>query len=346
MSIARIHIGTLLAILILIFSSSLIGVSHTSLSTTSSAPDPTSEQPISLSAAAISLDSPAAPGQCKAPTMCSEGLTDYGINGSQTYSYTAQSVHSSTSFTKLELENKTGIQLNSVAYGVLTGGNSGEYWLQDDVEILQDGSFYTVSFLNNIWNFSAHGKPGNGSLVGPIQGCGTITDLKYYGCSYPTSYVVTLPFKIVLKETGARATYAQTDRTASCIEFYFGVYEGSTLVSGTNPSKPWDTACFFATQNVRSAPYIVVGGFNPFTWNALQSVLCGWGYGYNGDFEAIRAQMTLEYQAVDLTTWTAVPHAWSEGDTGESATGIYMAGNAATHTGSASGGTDNQVQLF
>jgi hypothetical protein len=337
-----IRVTTLFALSTLMLSSTFLIVGSYAFSSTAS-PLPSMAFPPPR---AVSSGSTTYPGQCKSPTMCSEGLTDYGINGSQTYSYTAQSVHSTTTFTKLELGNKTGMQLNSVAYGVISGGNTGEYWIQDDVEILQDGSIFTISFLNNIWNFSSSGSPGIGSLVGPIQGCGRIVDSEYYGCSYQGNYAVTLPFKIVLKETGTRATYLQTDKVASCIQFYFGVYEGTTLKSGTNPSKPWDTACFLTTKNVGSAPYFVVGGFNPVEWNALQSVLCGWGYGYNGEFVAIKAQITLEYQAVGSRTWESVPHAWSEGSTGESATGVHMSGNITTHTGEANNGTDDQVQLF
>lgn len=289
-----------------------------------------------------SQDSSAAPGYCLNATTCSEGLTDYGIlSNGKTYSYKAPAVNSSTTIAKLSLGTGNGeryaisLQQNSVAWNVLENSNYGEYWVQDVVDIVQSGSSYVVDVFNNIWNFSnSHACCMNGT----VYGCGgSFSNEVYYGCSGP-SFEVKLPFKVVL---GDNASLGSNNSESSCIGFLYQVWHGSKELG----SGQWDKVCFASDFKASKAPYYLIGGFNPYTYNALQIAIAGWCCGYTGQVKAINASLQLDYEKA-RGNWVSVPHAWSDCDTGETVTGVRMSSSRITHVGKASHGTDNQVQLW
>jgi hypothetical protein len=286
-----------------------------------------------------SLGSSFAPGYCISLTKCSEGLTDYGVlKSGGKYSYTAVEVESSTTFTKLNLGSGSGggtaigLQLNAVAWNVLEHKSYGEYWIQDVADITQSGSKFKISFSDNIWNYTTNPLS---RMNGLVFGCGgSSSNQKYYGCGGP-SFTTTLPFMIFLQE---RESLGSKSSQSSCISFVYQLFHGSTEISAS----VWDKVCFSSSFKAAKAPYYRVGGFNGYTYNALQNVLGGSCCSYVGSVKSISASMTLEYSSGGL--FTTVPHAWSEGDTGETITGVKM--TASGMTGKASSGTDNQVQLW
>jgi hypothetical protein len=167
------------------------------------------------------------------------GVADYGYNAKTktTYSYVAQALQGSVTFTKLSIGTVSkavagkgcmGIQLNAIAENFNAGGHSGTYWTQDVIGITQDGlsgysqncfpsttggkGTFNVYAEDNIWNFSTvytsnptmgpTGTNGNEYLTGALSGnCGggvyNSGSTTYYACGSNAAYTVTLPFRVV-----------------------------------------------------------------------------------------------------------------------------------------------------
>jgi hypothetical protein len=285
-----------------------------------------------------------APGYCTTATECSMGLTDYGItNTGSTYNYYAYMLESTTTFTKLlipAIDSGISLQLNSVALNVLENSNYGDYWVQNVAAISQTGSVYTIEFLNNIWNFTGN-NPYSPGMSGSVWGCGTVGSRgTFYGCGGPV-LTTSLPFKIVLEETSSIGTGSQTSQP--CVTFLYQLWHGTKELGHGS----YDKVCFeYSYPQVVNAPTFVVGGSNGYTYNALSNVITSYCCGQIGGVSSAAATMKLQYDYGFNGHFSNVLHAWSEGDTGETLSGVHMGANTINHQGIATTGTDNQVELW
>jgi hypothetical protein len=291
---------------------------------------------------------------CSASTPCPMGPTDYGINGKNTYTYTASAFESWANFTKLNIGNcneskcnhQMTIQQNTVGYNVFEqgkkGGDNGEYWIQDVPYITQSGGSYKIQLLDNIWNFSSSTSQLGGTLFGNLlgdckQGGGQPT---FYYCLGKGSITTTLPFELEMLVTTSVLT-SGIHSGSSYVTFEIQVFHSGALVGGAT----FDEVAFNgkATTN----PAFKVGGMNPLgLYNDAEVVLCGPGGGSSVNVVQVKAKMYTFYLPVGSTTWTLIPHAWSAGtDTAETVSGVHLAAGSGM-VGVAASGVPNNNQLW
>jgi hypothetical protein len=295
-------------------------------------------------------------------TACPMGVSDYGIGPTGTsYSYTAATMaaYADVSVLKIGAANGGGcidpyatscmtIQENSIAYGVMDKNNRGEYWTQNVPEVALDGSCsspcvtgdYSVSWLDNIWNFTNTAVYLNSATVtGDLQshcssgGVASSGSDYYYYCAGPVDYGLTLPFTIwAMTGVGPNSNsyYGPcTTSTNSCVDFWGAIFEGNT-----EPYYGWyDQVEFTAGSHGGGTPLFKVA--NSTTGLGLpfdaEWVMGGPGGGSSVKVTNSNVAMQSEWNTgVGSTgtatgTWTNVKHAWSSGyDTAESVSNVYM----------------------
>ena len=279
------------------------------------------------------------------------GVADYGKNGAGTYSYSTTEFVSWANFTSLTIgkasnaaNHQMTVQQNLVDYGVMVGSHSGVYWTQDVPYITQSKSKYTISLLDNIWNFSSSTASIKAAYItGNIDGhcavskVGSAGGIGFYYCEGSLQVTTTLPFELNMTTVTGKLT-SGTYSGDSYVEFFVKVLHGATLVA----SQAFDEVAFHST--VSSSPTFNVGGSNPFgTYNDAETVLCGPGGGSSVTITAITAQISESYLSGTLRP---VPHAYSDGyDTAETVKGVHMS-ELTTGIGKALLGTDNANQLW
>ena len=279
------------------------------------------------------------------------GIADYGVNGGSAYTYTSQAFESWANFTSLKIgkassgaNHQMTIQQNLVDYVV--GTHSGEYWTQDVPYITQAKTKYTVNLLDNIWNFSSSsagmaGSDLTGNLLGECGSGGGVSTSKgysWYWCEGSLQVTVKLPFEIEMVTTIGTipsGTYAGD----SDVVFSVAIYHSGTFVS----SQTFDEVAFHSTAGGTASYH--VGGKNPYgIYNDAETVLCGPGGGSSVPILAIGAKLSEAYYTG--TQFASVPHAYSYGyDTAETVSGVLMS-SSSFGVGTASLGTDNQIQLW
>ena len=280
------------------------------------------------------------------------GVADYGLTGSGSpYSYSTTEFVSWANFTALTIgkasnsyNHQMTVQQNLVDDGVMVGTHAGVYWAQDVPYITQSTTKYTISMLDNIWNFTSGtasmsatyitGNLGTGCSVSKV---GTSGGVGFYYCEGSSTIVATLPFELKMTTTtGTEPPGAYSGD--SFVEFAIAVYHGATLLG----SQAFDEVAFHSTTP--GTPGFAVGGKNPFgTYNDAETVLCGPGGGSTVTISAITAQISESYLSGTLKP---VPHAYSYGyDTAETVKGVHMS-FLTTNIGKATLGTDNAVQLW
>jgi thermopsin len=295
-------------------------------------------------------------------SSCPMGVTDYGISptGAST-SYTAATMEAYADVSVLKIGNATGggcldpsathcltIQENSIANGVADENNKGQYWAQNVPEVGLDGSCsspcvagdYSVTWLDNIWNFTSTASylnpattVGNGQGACSVSGVGTAGKLNYYACVGPTDYGLTLPFTIwAMTSVGpnANAYYGPcVGATHSCIAFWGAIFEGAT----ESYFGWYDSVAFTAGSHGAGAPvFRIANATTPFGLPYDAEWVMG-GPGGGSSVKVTNSNVELQSQfntgagsgGTATGTWMNVKHAWSSGeDTAEAVTNVDM----------------------
>jgi thermopsin len=297
-------------------------------------------------------------------SACPMGVTDYGITPTGTsYSYTAATMGAYADISVLKIGTATGggcldpdathcltLQENSIATGVMDKNNKGQYWTQDVPEVALDGSCsspcvsgdYSVTWLDNIWNFSspavylnAATVTGNGQGACSSSGVSASGSDFYYYCVGPTDYGLTLPFTVwAMTSVGPNANsfYGPcVGVTDSCVGFWGAIYEGAT-----EPYHGWfDSVAFTAGSHGAGTPMFKVA--NTTTPLGLpydaEWVMGGPGGGSAVAVTNSNVMLQSEFNtgagssSTASGTWMNVKHAWSSGyDTAEAVTNVYLNG--------------------
>ncbi|HXY47798.1 MAG TPA: thermopsin family protease [Thermoplasmata archaeon] len=298
---------------------------------------------------------------------CPMGITDYGVSSSDAkYSYKALDSgsywDSGTAFAigtakgggcldpDAESETCFTIQQNQVTQGLYSEGVKGEYWAQNVPEVAYDESCsspcvsgtYSVTWLDNIWNFSYDGGicpsdtdtgPGCvnpatiiGNQAGHCSSTGGAPEL--YLCVGPTTYDILPPFTInAWTNVGTFGPCAKTS-TYTCVNFYGEVTKGTSVVF----AEYYDGVKFLAGPKGTGSPsFYVKDALSPvglpydFEW-----VFGGPGGGSTnsietyGDMQSYYCTTTSACEG-GIDSYHFINHAWSSGyDTAESISDVYV----------------------
>ena len=308
------------------------------------------------------------------------GVTDYGITpAGSSYSYDAAEMGAYANISKFAIQSSSPgdcldsrsnhcmtFQENTIATGIEIKNSPGEYWAQDVAEVAKDGSCaspcvsgdYSVTWLDNIWNFSGGGyhlatADVQGNLTGGCSssGVGKVGGDEYWYCVGPTDYGLTLPFSTwAMTGTGpnANAYYGGcTSSTDSCIQFWGAIFEGTS-----EPYYGWfDQVEFKAGKTGGGTPrFYVANATSPdgLPYDA-EWVIAGPGGGAAATLGSAKVTLDSEYNTgagstMNSTgTWHHIKHAWSSGyDTAESVSNVLIQDDHGRRfIASASKGTEN-----
>jgi hypothetical protein len=303
------------------------------------------------------------------------GITDYGVAPSGTsYAYTANAVESFADISSLTVStsngascldsnaaNCMGFQSNWVTQGVKVHNHAGVYWTQDVAQVAYDSSCsspcvsgtYSVTWLDNIWNFShagctpltGQGCMNSGDLTGNGQSkCSSTGGVPYYYyCVGATIYDLTFPITLW--------TYMSVGTTgsgpsSSDVYFYGAILKGNSYIYGTY----YDSVVFASGSRGGGTPkFAVKNASNPFglpydgEWD-----ICGPSGGASVTLSSLAAILE-SYHYVSGTGWVNIKHAWSSGyDTAETVSSVNIyAFSGFRNVGSAAFGTENpQTNLW
>jgi len=255
------------------------------------------------------------------------GLGDFGVTEVHgvnvgTISYT-QSVEGSVTLNAVNPIYVTSsdpdgftMQLNTVlTHTDVLGDAVYQYWIQN-VPIYQPASS-TLSFENNIWNFSS---PTAGMQVSSIySGSGTVFPGVYYYAPGP-SFHITMPFTV---EVWNNATVTNDRPT---VYFNYTVASGSGVISGSYDQVEFNSSATPPTTPAPSPTFQINGqsaGPTNFLLNDAEIMLGGPGGGSTTTLFGISGSMGLWTLNNGSSTMTAVPGAYDFGtDTGETSEGI------------------------
>jgi Thermopsin len=309
----------------------------------------------------------ATPGCSTGP--CPMGITDYGIHNTSsgtlaTSSYNATYLESffdtGASFgvgasvgggcldPDAETDVCVTVQENAIVKGLEVKNHAGEYWAQDVAEIAYDSSCsspcvsntYSVTWLDNVWNFSyskicPSGRNAGAGCINPSNIKGNLSSVcAYYGgypsfyyCVGPTVYDLSPPFSVNTAMTVNSYGPCVHTSTKTCVNFYGEIEEGGTYVFGGY----FDGVSFASGKSV-GTPYFHVQNLKtplglPYDY---EWVLGGPGGGSTnvvltyGDMQSFYCLSTCSTSS----NVHSIAHAWSSGrDTGESISDVYMIPN-------------------
>ncbi|MCL4518692.1 MAG: thermopsin [Thaumarchaeota archaeon] len=238
----------------------------------------------------------------------------------QTYQYSPVAVEANTTFTELNLSDIVapgvlgpgvlGDQLNAVVVAV-NDSTVNSYWVQNVALMVQKSSSFEVSFGDEIWNLTT----SNASFEDYTGGCPMLNYTRpglvnFYSCGLFHTFNTKLPFTITM-------TMGIVSSEPNCV--YLGYAFAND--SGVQGSGTYDTVCIPSAQHAKVE---VRHWYQEGEAEAIQNVLCGSGGFLNVQVNMIQAKMQLYYKLGDADSWIVVPHAWSVGSTGETASGITM----------------------
>jgi thermopsin len=221
-------------------------------------------------------------------------------------------------------DNEYGVQLNAVMNGTTVGSSSTySFWTQN-VLYFNFPAPGTITFLDNIWNFSS---PAVSLTAGTLySGNGTPVYPEYYYDFGPT-YAVSYPLTVHLYLNSSITNLTSTGYGYSTVRFGYDIVNATTGVS--EAAGVYDTVLFNSTEpigTVPSAPFLVDGsqvtptGFIP--WDA-EIMIGGPGGGTTTSIYGISGSESLQYWNGTLGAYTNAPSAWNvASETGETSEGI------------------------
>ncbi len=304
------------------------------------------------------------PGYICSSAPCPMGITDYGVNATTTeYSYKSLGDLSYwDSGAELGIGTQEGgggcldpyaeagvcftLQQNQVIQGLYSKGHLGEYWAQNIAEVAYDESCsapcvpgtYSVTWLDNIWNFSYSGGVcpsdkdlGKGcidpkTIVGNQAGDCAYTggEPRFYYCEAATVYDIGLPFTVNAYTTVN--TYHTSK--ANFVRFYGEITEGASAVYGLS----YDLVKFVYGSAGRGSPsFLVKDALAPFGLPYdYEWVFGGPGDGSTNavaDYGDLQSFYCTSLAACDgpIGSYHTLTHAWSSGeDTSETISDVYV----------------------
>lgn len=208
-----------------------------------------------------------------------------------------------------------GIQLNAVLNNVTLFGNRAyQYWTQNVA--LYTGSNHTITFIDNIWNFTSPNAVINGSEFYSYGG-NVVPGVFYYTIGPVVS--VTFPFTLNL--------YLNTTNIGNhnTVFFNYSITSGGSTTSASYDEVQFNSTSPGSKANLQPANYEVSGntltgtGFIPMD---AEMVIGGPGGGSTAVFQKINATMNLDFMNSG-GVYTPVASAYAAGsETGETSTGI------------------------
>lgn len=253
------------------------------------------------------------------------GLADYGVNGSQSYSYDTLGLLSETTIVTLlvnPLPHGGSIYLALNAVACLSAGCASQaYQVRNIVKITQT---YTGSLgvtpIAEVRNYSAIGATmgslGLATNASSIANCSSSgTNASFYYCVGSQTTSVTQPFAIALYTLTGTMNQGPFQGD-SFLAFSYATCEGQTQSCQTNP--PYDFVFF--THQKSSGTDFVIGGTNPAGhYNVAENVLTSTG-SIPIAIQKLYVQMSMFYIPTSLRPVSppscsnfCVPHAWSGG---------------------------------
>lgn len=220
-------------------------------------------------------------------------------------------------------QNEFGVQLNAVMNGTTVGNLSTySFWTQN-VLYFNFPSPGTITFLDNVWNFSS---PAISLTAGTLYSYnGTPVYPQYYydfGPTYAVSYPLTVHLYLNSSITNLPNGYGY-----STVRFGYDIVNATTDKS--EAAGTYDTVLFNSTRaigTVPSSPFLVDGsqvtptGFIP--WDA-EIMIGGPGGGTTTSVYGISGTEGLQYWNSTLGAYANAPSAWNvAGETGETSEGI------------------------
>jgi Thermopsin/Periplasmic copper-binding protein (NosD) len=209
----------------------------------------------------------------------------------------------------------SGLQLNTVLANVTFPGylstplGSGVFWTQNVPDI--NGN--TISFIDNVWNFSASGATMNPGTLYSYDGVLVPYDFYYaYGPTLPLAYPVTIQLYNNASVVNGRDVLTYGYRVVEPSHVYTGIYDTVTFnsPSGSTSGLPPQ----FRINGRSTAPN---GGFFD-----SELVFCGPGAGSNAVISNVSGSLSMAYQK-SPGVWVAPTSAYDYGtNTGETAIGV------------------------
>jgi hypothetical protein len=305
------------------------------------------------------------PGCSSAP--CPMGITDYGITPNlTTYKLSPKLVEDQIDIYGLGIGTASGggcldpdaaagqcftIQSNVVSHNQYVENTKGSYWAQNVPEVAYDASCsspcvsgeYSVTFLDNIWNFSSSsgcaGTHNSGNdCINPAHITGNDAGRcaahggapSYYYCLGPTVYGVYPPFTVEtwtdIDDFNSAGCHPATGVSGkSCINFYGAVLEAGSLVF----SQYYDGVTFHSGAHAAGTPTFYISDSNsPFGLPYDDEWVIGGPGGGSSNAVDMEGDMTGETSTCAITNCYSYPsmqHAWSSGaDTAESISDVQM----------------------
>lgn len=217
--------------------------------------------------------------------------------------------------------NTFGVQLNTVTNGTTVKGNStGDFWTQNVMYWnLIPG---TVTFLDNIWNFSSPAVSLQDGTLYSFNGTPVYPEFYFdFGPTIPVTLPVTIHLFLNSSVTDLNGTGYST------VRFGYDVVNAATNV--TEAAGVYDTVLFNSTlpfASVPDAPFLVDGAnLTPTNFLLYDSeiMIGGPGGGTTTSIYGINATESLAYLNQTTDTYQYPPSAWNVGaDTGETSEGI------------------------
>jgi thermopsin len=266
------------------------------------------------------------------------GIADLGLRNNSSgdlvpYVYNTSSVWGSITLTRAQSAyvdgdgpDTFGVQLNAVATNISLFGVPGyEFWAQDYVSYTS--STHTLTFGDNVWNFSSVSGAMEANVFASYGPNGTPQPPIYYYAVGPTFHVP-YPFTINLYLN------ASLYRGFPAIYFNYSATNGSSW----SPHGTFDYVAFNSSRGASATPvsapeFQVNGTGNDPTGlpNDFELVLVGDGNGDTTTFFTLSATMALRQWNATAHAYTVVPAAFDAGsDTGETSNGVLPVYRAAT----------------
>ncbi len=244
------------------------------------------------------------------------GIADYGLGAAGSYTYYTPSFNGTVSLNSyatytpgnyvVYTPNMSGIQLNTVLANVTVGNSiNGVYWIQNVALI--NGT--TVTFIDNIWNFSAPGASLNPNAI--YSGKGNVTSGFYYfvGPTINVTYPLTMSFY--------NNALLYQNRPTVFFNYSYSLSGGAPITGS------YDRVMFNSTTTPVTPAFEVNGSAkNPFgLMYDSELIFGGPGGGSNAMIQNMSGHATMQYMSGG--SYRNIQSAYSYGsDTGETSQGI------------------------
>ncbi len=219
--------------------------------------------------------------------------------------------------------NTFGVQLNTVTNGTTVKNHSSyDFWTQNVMYWnLVPG---TVTFLDNIWNFSS---PSVSLANGTLYSYNGTPVYPFFYYDFGPTIPITMPVTVHLFVNSSITNLASTGYGYTTVRFGYDIVNAATHVN--EAAGVYDTVLFNSTTpigSVPASPFLVDGGnLTPtnFLLYDAELMIGGPGGGTTTSVYGINATEQLQYWDSGLGKYVNPPSAWNVGtDTGESSEGI------------------------